>query len=192
MHNSFSRTILKYSVKNGRHSNDFSNGFLIPRFQKNVMVRFFLRTRMLHAGDRRTDCVWLLKQRPLSRQNDDVSTKAICSGFFLVFVVCPFPFLAKEIAKAEFHSRMNECARDCAPPLFSLFSAGRFIPNRDPRRLSNGSGTRRDVRDRRKPRWVVQDWEGDVGNGKANGRTDESTRKRVSGRPTFLNRPGLR
>lgn len=61
-------------------------------------------------------------------------------------------------------------------PFFFPFLAGRFIPNRDPRRLSNGSGTRWDVRDRRKPRWVAQDLGGRCGEwkgGRTDGRVDE-------------------
>lgn len=130
--------------------------------------------------------VLLKHSRPLPRQC--VSTKTFYPDFFLVSVVYFFPLFAKETA--ELHSRRNECA-DCAS-FFFLFLARRFIPNRDPRRLSNESGTRRDVRDRRKPRWVAQDWEGDCEEWKG-GQTDGSTKKRVSGRPTFLNRrrPGL-
>jgi len=117
---------------------------------------------------------------------------------------------------SEFYSGTNGCAGDCVPSFLSFFllfscflsfllfflfhSFGRFIPIRDPRRLSNGSGAaaRRDVKDRRKPRWVARNGErgrreredGKRIDGRTDGRkerwTDGSTKKRVSGR---LRRP---
>jgi hypothetical protein len=60
---------------------------------------------------------------------------------------------------------------------FPFHSLGRFIPNRDRRRLSNGSGAaaRRDVKDRRKPRWVARNGGGPQGTGRRGGQTDERT-----------------
>jgi len=61
--------------------------------------------------------------------------------------------------------------------LFFLFhSLGRFIPKRDPRRLSNGSGAaaRRDVKDRRKPRWVARNGGGPQGTGRRGGQNGQT------------------
>lgn len=120
---------------------------------------------MLYAGDRRIDC-------PFKTLSSFTSIACLDENLLPWLFPCICRLLLSSSRKSEGRvSFEEERMRWLCVLFFFFFLAGRFIPNRDPRRLSNGSGTRRDVRDRRKPRWVAQDWERNCEERKG-GRTD--------------------
>lgn len=87
---------------------------------KIVVAQFFLRIRMLHAGDRRTDYPFKILLPFASTEWRCLDENHLLWLFPRICCLLPFLFSQMKQRRPSFIRRRNECARDCAP-LFSFF-----------------------------------------------------------------------